>query len=195
MIRVCGAGPGNPKYLTKDVLEVLETAERVIAFGRIAETLQLLRQDIVKIESITQVLDFIEDTEDVAILASGDPLFYGITDYLKRNDVVIDEIHPGISSVQYLMTRLQKPWQNAVLMSLHGREEDLLSLEKASLAIILTDRTHNADWISFKLKEAGMDRKMTVGIDLSYPEERIIEGRTGERFDIQTGLSVVVVEA
>ena len=46
--------------------------------------------------------------KDIAIIASGDPCFYGIANYIKNNFKGEIEIVPGISSFQYLMCKLQK---------------------------------------------------------------------------------------
>ena len=58
----------------------------------------------------------------VVVLASGDPLFFGIGSYL--GDALGTEhvaIHPNVSSVAAAFARIKIPWQDAVVLSLHGR--------------------------------------------------------------------------
>lgn len=59
---------------------------------------------------------------DVAVLASGDPLFYGIGRQILGHfgsDLV--EILPTLSSMQDAACRFKVPWDDAKLISLHGR--------------------------------------------------------------------------
>ena len=125
MLRVAGVGPGNPKYLTKHVEEKIRQAKNVLAFGRISESLQRIREDIIRIDRVDQLLEFLKKEEEILLLASGDPNFFGIVNYLKKNQIEIEEVLPGISSFQYMTSKLQKPWQEAKFLSLHGREDDL----------------------------------------------------------------------
>ena len=58
----------------------------------------------------------------IVLLASGDPLFYGISQTLLRHlppEYLI--FHPAVSSMQAAFARLGKPWQQAQMVSLHGR--------------------------------------------------------------------------
>jgi precorrin-6B C5,15-methyltransferase / cobalt-precorrin-6B C5,C15-methyltransferase len=57
------------------------------------------------------------------VLASGDPLFYGIGTYLVGqlgSDRV--RVEPALSSMQLAFARLGRSWQNAALESIHGRD-------------------------------------------------------------------------
>lgn len=77
------------------------------------------------------------------VLASGDPLFFGIGRLLLAS--IPDEqlvFHPQVSAIQLAFSRLKIPWQNATLISLHGRDEQQLvrSLKQGDRCIaILTD--------------------------------------------------------
>ncbi len=58
----------------------------------------------------------------VVILASGDPLYFGIGDWLGRHlPATALVFHPNLSSVQAAFARLGLPWQDAKVVSLHGR--------------------------------------------------------------------------
>ena len=59
----------------------------------------------------------------VVVLASGDPMFYGIGAYLvKKLGADLVEVHPHISSVQLAFARAGEAWQDALIVSAHGRE-------------------------------------------------------------------------
>jgi precorrin-6Y C5,15-methyltransferase (decarboxylating) len=90
--------------------------------------------------------------ENVVVLASGDPLFFGIG-RLLLNAFSAEELHfiPHLSSVQIAFSRLKLPWQDAEIVSVHGRTSDELIriLQQGSEKIaILTDFTHTPSAIA-----------------------------------------------
>lgn len=191
MITVSGVGPGNPKYLTLEVKERIEKAERVIAFKRIASDIREIRGDVISIKSVTELIPLI--VGDTAILASGDSLFFGVTDYLIRSGVEVEEVHPGITSYQYMMSRLKMSYNNANIFSMHGRDADLSSVLKYEKSIILTDADNTPDTISKELHRMGLVGKIIAGYNLSYDDEIIIEKDIGESFNQSSILAVVVI--
>jgi precorrin-6Y C5,15-methyltransferase (decarboxylating) len=79
----------------------------------------------------------------VVVLTSGDPLFFGLGRRLLQ--VLPAEhltFHPHISSVQLAFNRIKRPWQEATLISAHGRSlarlEQALKQHKTPIAV-LTD--------------------------------------------------------
>lgn len=80
------------------------------------------------------------------VLASGDPLFFGVgrllVESLPPEQLVF---HPHLSSVQLAFSRLKLPWQTATVVSAHGRSPEgvLCPLRRGdSLVAVLTDPTH-----------------------------------------------------
>ena len=58
----------------------------------------------------------------VVVLASGDPLFYGIGKALiERLGPGMLQVHPGLSSMQLAFARVGLSWEDASLVSVHGR--------------------------------------------------------------------------
>ena len=84
MLIVAGVGPGNKEYLTKIVEDKIRDTEYIIAFGRIGESLKDIRSDIVCVSRVDEVLKFVGEDKEVLLLASGDPNFYGIVNFLKN---------------------------------------------------------------------------------------------------------------
>ncbi len=93
-------------------------------------------------------------TGDVTVLASGDPLFYGIGRKLKKvfpeQNIVF---HPALSSMQLCFARFGIPWDNTRVVSLHGRNETLLAakLLGSPKVFVLTDPGHTPDAIAKQL--------------------------------------------
>lgn len=194
MICLIGMGPGELRYVTQDAVETIKTCERVVAFGRIARTAEKIKKTVIKVDKVSQVIDNIQEDKDTAILASGDPGFYGVLDYLKDHGVRIDRVLPGISSLQYMMAKLQKSWHNACFVSLHGRKENFKEIIKNPLSVILTDFQYTPSLISQELWELGCRGTTYTGFNLSYEDERIITKKIGEPIEDISSLSLVVIE-
>lgn len=134
----------------------------------------------------------------ISLLLSGDTGFYSMLNYLKKyfGDEDI-EVLPGISSYQYLMAKLKKSWHNSYVGSVHGRDLDIINLTKSyDSVILLTDNKNSPANIASRLLEEGIQNKrIIVGENLSYENERIIRGLPEEitRID-DIGMSVVVIE-
>jgi len=191
---VAGIGPGNPRFLTREVKDAIENFEKVVAFGRVSNSLGHIRKDFIRIEKIAHIDKLLEEYEDILILASGDPCFYGIVEYLKRENIKIEKILPGLSSFQYMMAKLGITWQGANFLSLHGRKGKLESVKNYKLSIILTDKDNTPSRISKSLYEMGVKGRIYVGFNLSYEDERIIKAEIGKKIDDITPLAVVVIE-
>jgi precorrin-6Y C5,15-methyltransferase (decarboxylating) len=118
-------------------------------------------------------------TEKAVVLASGDPLFYGIGSYLIRalgpDEVVVS---PNVSAVAVAFSRIKIPWQDAKFLSLHGRE--LTPVMLADLArhpkwAIFTDPKHSPAWLAEQLAAAGLtDFDFWVLSRLGTAEEDVV---------------------
>jgi precorrin-6Y C5,15-methyltransferase (decarboxylating) len=113
----------------------------------------------------------------VVVLASGDPLFFGIGSRLieafGRERVAV---HPNVSSVAAACARLGEPWGGLPVVSLHGRrgEDELLrTLSEAGRAAVLTDPDHGPAWIAGRVR-AGLGDGFRIGVAEAL-------GESGER--------------
>jgi len=112
----------------------------------------------------------------LVILASGDPNFFGVGPLAVRifgpGQV---EILPNITAVQAAAARLQVAWQEARVVSLHGRSAALLSeaLATADRIFIYTDPENSPAAIARELLARGLARaRMAVLENLGQPGER-----------------------
>jgi len=84
-----------------------------------------------------------EPTTQAVILATGDPLFFGIGRLLLSAFPPQQlAFYPQVSAIQLAFSRLKLPWQDATLVSVHGRDESRLTqaLKKGDAKIaVLTD--------------------------------------------------------
>lgn len=194
MICVIGMGPGAIRYLTMEAVEKIKACPKVIAFGRISQHAKDLKSDIITVHRVSELIEQIGDGQDTAILASGDPCFYGILEYLKKQNIEVHEVVPGISSFQYMMAKLRKSWHNTQLISLHGREEGLETVMASRASVILTDDQYTPDFLSNLLYEKGLRGRIYAGFNLSYEDEKIVIKNIGEHVPHHSSLAVVMIE-
>ncbi|MFD4707626.1 precorrin-6y C5,15-methyltransferase (decarboxylating) subunit CbiE [Gottfriedia sp. NPDC058432] len=113
------------------------------------------------------------ETRKVVILASGDPLFYGIGSYLSSK---IDlDIYPYISSIQLAFARMKERWQDAYFTSVHGRSIKGLAqrVDGKKTVAILTDTENSPNKIAQYLLSFGMtEYEAFVGENLGSDKER-----------------------
>lgn len=129
-------------------------------------------------EWIGEILSRLEQGSRVAVLADGDPLFYGIGTRLCRElDPSAVRVHPGVSLLQAAAARLCLPWRDIATVSLHGRK-DLLPLRRALAQServgVYTDPENTPARIAAFLTEIGAtDFRVHVLENLFRDQERI----------------------
>ncbi|THA73549.1 precorrin-6y C5,15-methyltransferase (decarboxylating) subunit CbiE [Streptomyces sp. A0642] len=127
MIRVFGTGTGAP--LTPDAVEALAGATLVVGARRHLDGAALpAGAGRVVLGPLSPALDRIgrhlaEDGARVVVLASGDPGFFGIVRALaERFGSAALDVRPGAPSIAVAFARLGLPWDDAVVVSAHGRD-------------------------------------------------------------------------
>ncbi len=135
--------------------------------------------------------------EKRVVLATGDPNFFGIAEFLYRTlgrDAV--QVIPQLSSIQWAFAKIKMSWHDAYFGSVHGRGMEhvafwVLHHEKVA---ILTDPSHNAQKIAQILVAHGLgEAQMFVCENLGMETENIAEARALEVQHWQTGGYTVVV--
>ncbi len=93
----------------------------------------------------------------VVALASGDPLFFGIgTRIVEAVGAENVEILPNISSVAAAFARVKMAWEDAKVLSVHGRLEPaeiLAALRRHDKIAVLTDPKRTPAWLAKFLQE------------------------------------------
>ncbi|MFF2203193.1 precorrin-6y C5,15-methyltransferase (decarboxylating) subunit CbiE [Streptomyces sp. NPDC058145] len=123
MITVVGTGTGAP---VAD--EVLAGAALVVGGRRHLDAVHLPEgAERIVLGPLAPALDAIGEYAGkglpVVVLASGDPGFFGITRALaERFGAGRLDVRPGVSSVAAAFARLGLPWDDAVVVSAHGRD-------------------------------------------------------------------------
>lgn len=180
-IVVVAMGPGNVRFMLQEARERLQKSTVIVGSLRQIEDVKGLLENSSKqcvYKKIQEIQEIIEKypKEEISILVSGDSGYYSLVPYLKKIVKEEFEIIPGISSFQYLFSKLGENWQDYLLGSVHGRKLDYkksLSEENKGL-VLLTDEEENPKKIAKELFDLGFrGLEIIVGENLSYEEENI----------------------
>jgi len=179
-IYVIGAGVEGQEGFPRRVLELIDKADLLLGGERQLELFPNFPGEKVTIGSnLGEVVDRLKKNEGRAVvLASGDPLFFGIGRYLLRN-LPEEELAfvPNVSSVQYAFAKIKEPWDDTVFVSAHGRGlkgavDRIVANDKAA---VLTDEENTPKAIAAELIERGRDGYAAwLCENLGTPQERIV---------------------
>jgi precorrin-6Y C5,15-methyltransferase (decarboxylating) len=184
MIEVIGTDAGAPASMPRAQQMLLRDAVLVAAPQRLHAALlawddwggaTLLCSD--------QPLELIAQLKPHAaavVLASGDPLWFGIGRILIQG-LGADRLrfHPAPSSLQLAFARLARPWQNASWISLHGREPEALATrlqQRPQALAVLTDPTRGGvSEVRQILRASGLEQAYGLWLceRLGHPGERV----------------------
>jgi precorrin-6Y C5,15-methyltransferase (decarboxylating) len=175
--------------------QLIECCAAVVASERHQELLagiETHRIAITPVEDMIFELALALQDGDVAVLASGDPLFFGIGRILlERFGPERVRIFPALSAVQLACARFKIPWDDLPLISLHGRAPELLAgrmLAKPRV-MLFTDPQRSPARIAADLltlleehEDAERIRRLRVRVaeNLGLPEERLWQGSLEE---------------
>lgn len=188
---VLGMGMGNPATLTDEARDALAQSTLVVGSSRLLESLRgfawqggrsARKVALVRAEDIARELHAAND-EVASVVMSGDVGFYsGAT---RLYELVADlDVHaiPGISSLSYLCARLHETWQDAYVVSAHGRTHDAVgAIQSHDKTFVLLGGADSAADVCRQLADRGLGSvRVAVGERLSYADERVTRGTAAE---------------
>jgi precorrin-6Y C5,15-methyltransferase (decarboxylating) len=174
-ITVVGVGPDGPV-----APEVLAGAELVVGGRRHLQALAIDGPCHVLDGDVDGALDRVDAADGpVVVLASGDPGFFGIVRALaERFGRAALDVRPAVSSVALVCARAGVPWDDAVVVSAHGRDPApaVAACAAASKVVVLTEPRFGPAELARALADRDVtDRVLVIGERLGGPAERVRE--------------------
>lgn len=186
-VNIVGIGPGNPDLLTGEARQAIAASNILLgdkrmlsAFADSSKTVY----DTIKTSAIAEVAAKADPVKDVlAVLVSGDVGFFSLAKTISGKLPDCECVrYCGISSLVYFASKLQLSWDDAKIVSMHGRDQNLVAAVAQNKKVFsLTGGDHSPQALCKQLCEHGLGQVLVyVGENLSYPEEKITQGTAEE---------------
>lgn len=186
-VNIVGIGPGNPELLTGAAIKAIKESNILIGDKRMLAAFAEADKkiyDTIKTADIVEIAASANPEKDVlAVLVSGDVGFFSLAKTISGKLPECECVrYCGISSLVYFAAKLQLSWDDAKIVSMHGRKQNLVAAVAENKKVFsLTGGEHTPQMLCAQLCEHALDDvQVYVGENLSYPEEKITVGTAAE---------------
>jgi len=181
---VASLGDGAALALQASQLVIGSERQRLTVAEVLAPEQELM--DLPKLSVLPELIAKAEHdgVQQVSVLASGDPLFYGVGRWFGRK-FAAEQLHfyPAVSSVQAACHQLGLSLQDVEVLSLHGRplEKIRRTLKKNQTLVTLTDKHSTPQALARECVAAGFaDSQLHVCEQLGYSQQQLRSFNTAE---------------
>lgn len=200
-VNIIGIGPGNPDLLTGAARQAIAESNILIGDKRMLSAFAESGKrvyDTIKTSAIAEIAAQADPEKDVvAVLVSGDVGFFSLAKTISGKLPDCECVrYCGISSLVYFAAKLQMSWDDAKIVSMHGRQQNLVTAVAQNKKVFsLTGGDNSPQSLCAQLCEHGLDHvQVYVGENLSYPEEKITSGTAEQISALQfPSLSVMML--
>ena len=186
IVYLTGIGMGNRSSLTVQAEQIFRECDCIIGAQRMTGALEPFGKPVFNSYKPQEIHDFLKahgEYKRLAVALSGDPGFYSGAKKLEEelSDYQVYTI-PGISSAVYLAAKLGISWEDAALVSIHGRRQNFIhAIAKHEKTFLLFGGGECAREICEKIHRYGLDEtEFYIGRHLSYEEEEILHKKGKE---------------
>ncbi len=182
-VYVIGIGAGTEDYLIPIARREIEASDCLIGGKRALGLFRDLHKEEIPLEgNFEKIIPYLlreREKKRIALLVSGDPGLYSflgtISRVLRRGEYVVI---PGISAVQIAFARIGEGWDDATIISLHGRKLDdvAMRVKESPKTFLFTGPNLTPEKIAAHLLERGVGHRRAIIMEnLTYPDERIVD--------------------
>lgn len=198
MINIIGLGPGEFDYITKLGEKLIYASDILIGGKRNLESINDFKgEKIVLSNNLKEILEYIRKNlhKNISVIASGDPSIYGIGKYLSNNiDHENLNIVSGISSLQYIFSKIFVDMNDVYITSSHGKIPDFDYILSHKKVCMVTDNKIGPYEIAREIQKRKLNKVIVVGENLSYDNEKITIGKAEEILSVENfDMNVVVI--
>lgn len=184
-ITLVGVGMGTGSTLTAEAAKACSQAQLIIGGERLVKGVASCGQAVYYEYQADKIYNYIQghpEYENIVIALSGDVGFY--SGARKLLDILGDhtEVISGISSLNYFMGKIHQSWEDAAIVSAHGKESNVIHHIKTNRkTFAILGKKDGIAVLSKKLLDYGLeDVILYVGERLSYEDEKIFHGKPEE---------------
>ena len=186
-VKVIGIGPGNPELLTGEAQKALATCTLLAGDKRMLSQLESSGKRLfptIKTAELVEIAKAADPERDIlGILVSGDVGFFSLAQTIagKLPDCRVER-YCGISSLVYFAAKLGLAWEDAKIISMHGRNQNLVRAVRENKKVFaLTGGENSVARLCAELTAHGLGAlQVYAGESLSYSEEKLSRGTAAE---------------
>ena len=178
-VNIVGIGPGNPKLLTGAAREAIEQSTILIGDKRMLVNFASGKRtyDTIKTAEICKICSEADADKDVvSVLVSGDVGFFSLAKTISGKLPDCECVrYCGISSLVYFAQLLEMSWDDAKIVSMHGRRQNFIEAVAHNKKVFaLTGGENSPQALCAKLCAHGLGGvTVYVGENLSYDDEKV----------------------
>ena len=202
-LRLVGIGPGSQDYLTFKAKEIVESSDILIGSRRALELFKDVEAEKMELgvlnmdEMLKLAVSKACKGKSVALLSTGDPGFSGVLKPILKLAGDLDiEVVPGVSSVQICASKLHVPWDEANIITMHGKgiPKDILKMITNGKPTIILPNTTIEELVNFLIEnEIDPGRKVAVCEKMSYPDEKVLKTTLQDVLNEKFGYMCILV--
>ncbi|MCH7728227.1 MAG: precorrin-6y C5,15-methyltransferase (decarboxylating) subunit CbiE [Planctomycetes bacterium] len=186
-IHIIGIGEGGLETLTAPARDLIDRAELLIGDEATLTRLPDSGAKRLRVENnFGEAIDRITASPDknVVVLASGDPLFYGVARFLcDKLGKDRFEVWPHVSSMQLAFARVKESWEEAFLSNLanHSLDSVVEKIRGSEKVGLFTSEQCPPSAVARELLDRHIDYFYAyVCENLGSPDERVTQGELSE---------------
>lgn len=202
-IHILGVGSDGLAGLTGHARSLLQSADLVLGSEHTLQLVPDLAAERYRIgpdlQEVVRLLEANLGKKRMVVVASGDPLFYGVARYLcERLGKERFEVLPHVSSMQLAFARVKESWEEAYLTNLasHPLDSVLDRIRTAETVGLFTSEDADPPTIAGQLLARGIDYfRAYVCENLGAPDERVTQGELADLADMEfSPLNVMILK-
>jgi len=200
---ILGIGSDGLSGLTARAREILTAADLILGSEHALELVPEVKAERFRIGSdLQETIRVLENNfghKRMVVVASGDPLFYGVARYLcDRVGKDHFEVLPHVSSMQLAFARIKESWEEAYLTNLatHPLETVLDRIRVAETVGLFTSEHEDPPRIARELLARGLDYfRAYICENLGGPDERVTQGELADIKEMEfSPLNVLILK-
>jgi precorrin-6Y C5,15-methyltransferase (decarboxylating) len=202
-IYIIGVGSDGVPGLTARAREIIASAHLILGSEHALDLMPEVKAERFPIgadlQETIRVLENNFGRKRMVVVASGDPLFYGVARYLcDRLGKDHFEVLPHVSSMQLAFARIKESWEEAYLTNLatHPLETVLDRIRVAETVGLFTSEDGDPPRIARELLARGLDYfRAYVCENLGAPDERVTQGELADIKEMEfSPLNVMILK-
>jgi precorrin-6Y C5,15-methyltransferase (decarboxylating) len=202
-IYIIGVGSDGLAGVTSRAHDLLTTADLLLGSdSTLALVAELKAQRLAIGTNLQEVVSTLESNlgkKRMVVVASGDPLFYGVARYLcDRLGKERFEVIPHVSSMQLAFARVKESWEEAYLTNLatHSLESVLDRIRTAEVVGLFTSEEEDPPTIARQLLARGLNYfRAYVCENLGAPDERVTQAELADLQEMEfSPLNVMILK-